>query len=187
MSGLNPDRRSASHAHHLRPNRSDDGTVCPRKSHHPNLEQGEEIEKGEDKISPCDFVVDESTRPALYRTRLGKGRRPARHRKSPSENWELSTTLRRHQAQSALQAMWRCGKGWGSDYRGTFTGPSNAGPPHLMELHQAVEAKEASNIRREDRRSQPSPSRNYFRLYKKLAGMMVRQRRKLPSSTRLQA
>ena len=52
-----------------------------------------------------------------------------------------------------------------------FTGRLMPGRRWSDGLHQAVEAKEGVNIRREDQTLATITFQNYFRLYKKLAGM----------------
>ena len=52
-----------------------------------------------------------------------------------------------------------------------FTGRMMPGRRWSDGLHQAVEAKEGVNIRREDQTLATITFQNYFRLYKKLAGM----------------
>ena len=51
-----------------------------------------------------------------------------------------------------------------------FTGRLMPGRRWSDGLHQAVEAKEGVNIRREDQTLATITFQNYFRLYKKLAG-----------------
>ncbi len=52
-----------------------------------------------------------------------------------------------------------------------FTGRMMPGRRWSDGLHQAIEAKEGVNIQREDQTLATITFQNYFRLYKKLAGM----------------
>jgi preprotein translocase subunit SecA len=141
----------------------------------PSLEQGEEIERGEEKILTGDFVVDEKHKTISVTDEgwekieqlLGIGNI------ADPENWDL-----KHHVEVAIKAH--------SLYRrdvqyvvkdgeviivDEFTGRLMPGRRWSDGLHQAIEAKEAVNIRREDQTLATITFQNYFRLYKKLSGM----------------
>jgi len=141
----------------------------------PNLEQGEEIEKGEDKILTGDFVVDEKHKTITVTDEgwekveglLGIGNI------ADVENWEL-----KHHVETAIKAhtLYKLDveyvvKDGEVIIVDTFTGRLMPGRRWSDGLHQAVEAKEGVNIRREDQTLATITFQNYFRLYKKLAGM----------------
>jgi preprotein translocase subunit SecA len=142
----------------------------------PSLELGEEIEKSpEEKILTGDYVVDEKHKTITVTDEgwekieglLGIGNI------ADPENWDL-----KHHVETAIKAH--------SLYRrdvqyvvkdgeviivDEFTGRLMPGRRWSDGLHQAVEAKENVNIRREDQTLATITFQNYFRLYKKLAGM----------------
>ncbi len=143
----------------------------------PQLEQGEEIEHGlgEDKVLTGDFVVDEKHRtitvtdPGWEKVErlLGIGNI------ADPENWDL-----KHHVETAIKAH--------SLYRrdveyvvkdgevlivDEFTGRLMPGRRWSDGLHQAVEAKENVKIERENQTLATVTFQNYFRMYKKLAGM----------------
>src|SRR6202522_1071787 len=141
----------------------------------PSLEQGEEIERGEEKILTGDFVVDEKHKTISVTDEgwekieqlLGIGNI------ADPENWDL-----KHHVEVAIKAH--------SLYRrdvayvvkdgeviivDEFTGRLMPGRRWSDGLHQAIEAKEQVNIRREDQTLATITFQNYFRLYKKLSGM----------------
>ena len=141
----------------------------------PSLELGEEIEKGEEKILTGDYVVDEKHKTISVTDEgwekieqlLGIGNI------ADPENWDL-----KHHVEVAIKAH--------SLYRrdvqyvvkegeviivDEFTGRLMPGRRWSDGLHQAIEAKEAVNIRREDQTLATITFQNYFRLYKKLSGM----------------
>src|SRR5580692_9785734 len=141
----------------------------------PSLEQGEEIERGEEKILTGDYVVDEKHKTISVTDEgwekieqlLGIGNI------ADPENWDL-----KHHVEVAIKAH--------SLYRrdvqyvvkdgeviivDEFTGRLMPGRRWSDGLHQAIEAKEAVNIRREDQTLATITFQNYFRLYKKLSGM----------------
>jgi preprotein translocase subunit SecA len=142
----------------------------------PSLELGEEIEKSpEEKILTGDYVVDEKHKTITVTDEgwekieglLGIGNI------ADPENWDL-----KHHVETAIKAH--------SLYRrdvqyvvkdgeviivDEFTGRLMPGRRWSDGLHQAVEAKEGVNIRREDQTLATITFQNYFRLYKKLAGM----------------
>jgi preprotein translocase subunit SecA len=141
----------------------------------PSLEQGEEIEEGESKILTGDYVVDEKHKTISVTDEgwekieqlLGIGNI------ADPENWDL-----KHHVEVAIKAH--------SLYRrdvayvvkdgeviivDEFTGRLMPGRRWSDGLHQAIEAKEAVNIRREDQTLATITFQNYFRLYGKLSGM----------------
>ena len=143
----------------------------------PGLEQGEEIEQGqgEAKILTGDYVVDEKHKTISVTDEgwekieglLGIGNI------ADVENWDL-----KHHVEVAIKAH----KLYRRDVQyvvkdgeviivDEFTGRLMPGRRWSDGLHQAVEAKEGVNIRREDQTLATITFQNYFRLYKKLAGM----------------
>ncbi|MGB8889976.1 MAG: preprotein translocase subunit SecA [Candidatus Korobacteraceae bacterium] len=143
----------------------------------PQLEQGEEIEKGlgEDKVLTGDFVVDEKHRTITVtdvgwekvERLLGIGNI------ADPENWDL-----KHHVETAIKAhalyrrdveyMVKDGEVLIVD---EFTGRLMPGRRWSDGLHQAVEAKENVKIERENQTLATVTFQNYFRMYKKLAGM----------------
>ncbi len=141
----------------------------------PSLQLGEEITQGEDKILTGDYVVDEKHKTITVTDEgwekveqlLGIGNI------AEVENWEL-----KHHVEVAIKAH--------SLYRADvqyvvkegeviivdeFTGRLMPGRRWSDGLHQAIEAKEGVNIRREDQTLATITFQNYFRLYNKLSGM----------------
>jgi preprotein translocase subunit SecA len=143
----------------------------------PQLEKGEEIDRGpgEDKVLTGDYVVDEKHRTITVtdvgwekvERLLGIGNI------ADPENWDL-----KHHVDTAVKAH--------SLYRrdveyvvkdgevlivDEFTGRLMPGRRWSDGLHQAVEAKEAVKIERENQTLATVTFQNYFRMYKKLAGM----------------
>jgi len=142
----------------------------------PKLERGEEIQRGpEDKILTGDFVVDEKHRTITITDEgwekveglLGVGNI------ADPENWAL-----KHHVETAVKA-------WALYRRDVdyvvkdgeviivdeFTGRLMPGRRWSDGLHQAIEAKEAVKIERENQTLATITFQNYFRMYKKLAGM----------------
>ncbi len=143
----------------------------------PGLEQGEEIEQGETKILTGDYVVDEKHKTISVTDEgwekieglLGIGNI------ADVENWDLkhhvevaikAHTLYKHDVQYVV-------KDGEVIIVDEFTGRLMPGRRWSDGLHQAVEAKEGVNIRREDQTLATITFQNYFRLYKKLSGMTV--------------
>jgi preprotein translocase subunit SecA len=141
----------------------------------PQLVQGEEIEKGEDKILTGDYVVDEKHKAISVTDEgwekieglLGIGNI------AEVENWEL-----KHHVEVAIKAhsLYRRDVGYVVKdgeviIVDEFTGRLMPGRRWSDGLHQAVEAKEGVTIRREDQTLATITFQNYFRLYKKLSGM----------------
>jgi preprotein translocase subunit SecA len=142
----------------------------------PSLEQGEEIEKSpEEKYLTGDFVVDEKHKTISVTDEgwekieklLGIGNI------ADTENWDLKhhveTAIKAHTLyRRDVQYVVKDGEVIIVD---EFTGRLMPGRRWSDGLHQAVEAKEGVNIRREDQTLATITFQNYFRLYKKLAGM----------------
>ncbi len=141
----------------------------------PSLVQGEEIEKGEEKTLTGDYVVDEKHKSITVTDEgwekieglLGIGNI------ADVENWEL-----KHHVEVAIKAhtLYRRDvayvvKDGEVIIVDEFTGRLMPGRRWSDGLHQAVEAKEGVNIRREDQTLATITFQNYFRLYRKLAGM----------------
>jgi preprotein translocase subunit SecA len=141
----------------------------------PSLELGELTETLETKTWTGDFVVDEKTRSITVtddgwekiESLLGIGNI------ADPENWDL-----KHHVETAIKAH--------NLYRrdveyvvkegeviivDEFTGRLMPGRRWSDGLHQAVEAKEGVNIRKEDQTLATITFQNYFRMYKKLSGM----------------
>jgi preprotein translocase subunit SecA len=141
----------------------------------PPLVQGEEIEKGEEKILTGDYVVDEKHKTISVTDEgwekieklLGIGNI------ADPENWDLKhhveTAIKAHSLyKKDVQYVVKDGEVIIVD---EFTGRLMPGRRWSDGLHQAVEAKEGVNIRREDQTLATITFQNYFRLYKKLSGM----------------
>ena len=143
----------------------------------PRLERGEEL-KGEEpgqKIYTGDFVVDEKHKTITVTDQgwekveklLGIGNI------ADPENWDL-----KHHVETAIKAhhLYKLDR----DYIvkegeviivDEFTGRQMPGRRWSDGLHQAVEAKEGVKIERENQTLATITFQNYFRMYKKLAGM----------------
>jgi preprotein translocase subunit SecA len=141
----------------------------------PKLEEGELIETLETKTWSGDYVVDEKARAITVTDEgwekiekiLGIGNI------ADPENWDM-----KHHIEVAIKAH--------SLYKrdveyvvkdgeviivDEFTGRLMPGRRWSDGLHQAVEAKEGVDIRKEDQTLATITFQNYFRLYKKLSGM----------------
>ena len=143
----------------------------------PKLEKGEEIDTqpGEPKIMTGDFVVDEKHRNCTVTDEgwekveklLGIGNI------ADPENWAL-----KHHVETAVKAhalykkdveyVVKDGEVLIVD---EFTGRLMPGRRWSDGLHQAIEAKENVKIERENQTLATITFQNYFRMYKKLAGM----------------
>jgi preprotein translocase subunit SecA len=141
----------------------------------PQLEKGELIETLETKIWSGDYVVDEKARAITVTDEgfekveklLGIGNI------ADPENWDM-----KHHVEVAIKAhalynrdveyIVKDGEVIIVD---TFTGRLMPGRRWSDGLHQAVEAKEGVQIRKEDQTLATITFQNYFRLYKKLSGM----------------
>jgi len=143
----------------------------------PKLQRGEEIDRpvGEEKILTGDFVVDEKHRTITVSDQgwekveqlLGIGNI------ADPENWDL-----KHHVETAIKAhalyrrdveyVVKDGEVLIVD---EFTGRLMPGRRWSDGLHQAIEAKESVKIERENQTLATITFQNYFRMYKKLAGM----------------
>jgi preprotein translocase subunit SecA len=143
----------------------------------PHLKKGEEIETapGEPKIYTGDFVVDEKARATTITDEgwekverlLGIGNI------ADPENWAL-----KHHVETAVKAhaLYRRDveyvvKDGQVIIVDEFTGRLMSGRRWSDGLHQAIEAKERVKIERENQTLATITFQNYFRMYKKLAGM----------------
>ena len=143
----------------------------------PKLEQGEEIDTqpGEPKIYTKDFVVDEKHRNITVTDEgwekveklLGIG-----NIADPGELGAQASRRNRRQSACALQERCRvCVKDGEVIIVDEFTGRLMPGRRWSDGLHQAIEAKENVKIERENQTLATITFQNYFRMYKKLAGM----------------
>ena len=143
----------------------------------PQLEIGEEIDRGmgEDKVLTGDFVVDEKHR-TITVTDVGweKVERLLQIGNiADPENWDLKhhveTGLKAHALyRRDVEYVVKDGEVLIVD---EFTGRLMPGRRWSDGLHQAVEAKENVKIERENQTLATVTFQNYFRMYKKLAGM----------------
>ena len=142
----------------------------------PNIERGEEIQKSiDEKVWTGDYTMDEKHKTITVTDEgwekieklLGIGNI------ADPENWDL-----KHHVETALKAH--------SLYRrdvdyvvkdgeviivDTFTGRLMPGRRWSDGLHQAIEAKEGVKVENENQTLATITFQNYFRMYKKLAGM----------------
>jgi preprotein translocase subunit SecA len=155
----------------------------------PKLQRGEEIEGKEpgEKYTTGDYTIDEKHRSAAL-TEEGSFRvekllgMPGLFEAANLESWTI-----RHHVEQALRAhvLYQLDKDYvvkdGEDEQGRpiqevvivdeFTGRLMPGRRWSDGLHQAVEAKENVKIQRENQTLATITFQNYFRMYKKLAGM----------------
>jgi preprotein translocase subunit SecA len=143
----------------------------------PRLEKGEEIEvpPGEPKIYTGDFVVDEKHKST---TITDEGWEKVEkllgvENIADQENWAL-----KHHVETAVKAhaLYRRDveyviKDGEVIIVDEFTGRMMPGRRWSDGLHQAIEAKEGVKIERETQTLATITFQNYFRMYKKLAGM----------------
>ena len=141
----------------------------------PQLEQGEEIENLEEKILTGDYVVDEKHRTIGVTDEGWEKIEKLLEINSIAdpENWDLKhyveTAIKAHTLYKRdVQYVVKDGEVIIVD---EFTGRLMPGRRWSDGLHQSVEAKEGVTIRREDQTLATITFQNYFRLYKKLAGM----------------
>jgi len=141
----------------------------------PQIEEGELVETLETKVWSGDYVVDEKARAVTITDEgwekieglLGIGNI------ADQENWDM-----KHHIEVAIKAhalykrdveyVVKEGEVIIVD---EFTGRLMPGRRWSDGLHQAVEAKEGVEIRKEDQTLATITFQNYFRLYKKLSGM----------------
>ncbi|MHB1023074.1 MAG: preprotein translocase subunit SecA [Acidobacteriaceae bacterium] len=141
----------------------------------PHLELGELVETIDQKIYSGDYVTDEKHRTITVTDEgwekveklLGIGNI------ADPENWDLKhhveTAVKAHALYKRdVQYVVKDGEVIIVD---EFTGRLMPGRRWSDGLHQAVEAKEGVNIRKEDQTLATITFQNYFRLYKKLSGM----------------
>src|SRR3954464_14530379 len=141
----------------------------------PKLEKGEEIGFGEEKSYTGDFVVDEKHRNTVI---TDEGWEKVEKllgitNIADPENWDL-----KHHVETAIKAhaLYRRDveyvvKDGEVVIVDEFTGRMMPGRRWSDGLHQAVEAKEGVKIERENQTLATITFQNYFRMYKKLAGM----------------
>ncbi len=141
----------------------------------PQLEQGEEIENLEEKILTGDYVVDEKHRTIGVTDEGWEKIEKLLEINSIAdpESWDLKhyveTAIKAHTLYKRdVQYVVKDGEVIIVD---EFTGRLMPGRRWSDGLHQSVEAKEGVTIRREDQTLATITFQNYFRLYKKLAGM----------------
>ena len=174
--GLDPDRRSADAADHQRPTDQTTDKYARVNRIIPQLEQGEEIEQGETKTLTGDYVVDEKHKTISVTDEgwekieelLGIGNI------ADPENWDSQAPRRdgrSRRTRSIKRDVEYVVKDGEVIIVDDFTGRLMPGRRWSDGLHQAVEAKEGVNIRREDQTLATITFQNYFRMYKKLAGM----------------
>ncbi len=148
----------------------------------PKLERGEETKRGDEKIQTGDFIIDEKHKLAVL-TEQGwekvEGLLGVDNLSDP-ENFEL-----KHHVEVALKAhaLFHRDRDYVVKPKETnpresevmivdeFTGRLMPGRRWSDGLHQAVEAKEGVKIERENQTLATITFQNYFRMYKKLAGM----------------
>ncbi len=141
----------------------------------PQLEEGELIETLESKTWSGDYVVDEKARAITVTDEgwekveklLGIGNI------ADPENWDM-----KHHVEVAIKAhalykrdVEYVVKNGEIIIVDEFTGRLMPGRRWSDGLHQAIEAKEGVQIRKEDQTLATITFQNYFRLYKKLSGM----------------
>jgi len=151
----------------------------------PRLKRGEVHQgqvKGEDRDrleASGDFVVDEKNKTAtLTESGMAKAEQLLAHRLQPGGLYDPANMPLLHHVQQALRAhvhyqldvqyMIKDGQVVIVD---EFTGRLMPGRRWSDGLHQAVEAKEGVKIERENQTLATITFQNYFRKYKKLAGM----------------
>ncbi|MBY0494559.1 MAG: preprotein translocase subunit SecA [Cyanobacteria bacterium] len=151
----------------------------------PKLKRGEVHQgqvKGEDRDrleASGDFVVDEKNKTAtLTESGMAKAEQMLAHRLQPGGLYDPANMPLLHHVQQALRAhvhyqldvqyMIKDGQVVIVD---EFTGRLMPGRRWSDGLHQAVEAKEGVKIERENQTLATITFQNYFRKYKKLAGM----------------
>ncbi len=141
----------------------------------PLLEQGEETDNLEEKILTGDYVVDEKHRTIGVTDEGWEKIEKLLEINSiaDQENWDLKhyveTAIKAHALYKRdVQYVVKDGEVIIVD---EFTGRLMPGRRWSDGLHQSVEAKEGVNIRREDQTLATITFQNYFRLYRKLAGM----------------
>ena len=151
----------------------------------PKLTRGEVHQgqvKGEDRErleASGDYVVDEKNKTVtLTEAGMGKAEQMLSHRLQPGGLYDPANMPLLHHVQQALRAhvhyhldVQYMIKDGGVVIVDEFTGRLMPGRRWSDGLHQAVEAKEGVKIERENQTLATITFQNYFRKYKKLAGM----------------
>ena len=141
----------------------------------PKLEQGEEIEDGDHKYTTGDFLVDEKAHTA---TLTDDGVTKVEKLLGVDNLYDISHIELLHGVNQGLRAHHLFKND--VDYLikegqivivDEFTGRMMPGRRWSDGLHQAIEAKEGVKIERENQTLATITFQNYFRMYKKLAGM----------------
>jgi len=139
--------------------------------------RGEKIETkpGEDEKTTGDFIVDEKNRTIIM---TEQGLQKAQDLFEVENLYSLENAALSHHLDQALKAHYLFEKD--VDYVvqngeiiivDEFTGRLSEGRRYSDGLHQALEAKEGVEIQEESQTLAEITYQNYFRLYKKLAGM----------------
>ena len=142
----------------------------------PRLERGEEIDEGDGKKSTTgDYVVDEKAHQASL---TDQGVEKVEHLLGIRNLYEMENMEILHGVNQALRAhaLYRRDveylvKDGQVVIVDEFTGRTMPGRRWSDGLHQAVEAKEGVKIERETQTLATITFQNFFRMYKKLAGM----------------
>ena len=180
-----PDRRGAHAADHLGPGRGIDRPVLRSRPHHPAAEAGRGHQgdvKAEDRErleATGDYIVDEKHKTVtLTESGMAKAEQLLAHRLQPGGLYDPANMALLHHVNQALRAhtlyqrdvdyMIKDGEVVIVD---EFTGRLMPGRRWSDGLHQAVEAKERVKIEHENQTLATITFQNYFRKYKKLAGM----------------
>ncbi len=141
------------------------------------LEKGKELpaKPGEEKKTTGDFIVDEKNRQVIL---TEQGLQKAEDLFGAGNLYDLDNAILAHHLDQALKANYLFEKD--VDYVSKngeiiivdeFTGRLSEGRRYSEGLHQALEAKEGVEIKEESQTLAEVTYQNYFRLYKKLAGM----------------
>ena len=141
----------------------------------PKLEQGEEIEEGDNKYTTGDYIVDEKSHTAVL---TDEGVSAVEKLMNIENLYDLENLDIVHAVNQGLRAhslfkldvdyMIKDGEVVIVD---EFTGRVMPGRRWSDGLHQAVEAKEGVKIKKENQTLATITFQNYFRLYEKLSGM----------------
>jgi preprotein translocase subunit SecA len=141
------------------------------------LERGEELpaKPGEDKKTTGDFIVDEKNKQVVL---TEQGLQKAEDLFGAGNLYDLDNAILAHHLDQALKANYLFEKDVDYVVRDgevvivdEFTGRLSEGRRYSEGLHQALEAKEGVEIKEESQTLAEVTYQNYFRLYKKLAGM----------------
>ena len=182
-SGFDPDRRGADAADHQRGERRVDRQVRPREPHHPEAGERRRNRRSTGRAKDLHRRLRgrrEAQEHHGHRRRLGEGREAAGHRQHRRSGELGPEAPRRNGGEGACAVPARCRvRGESKDDTGEkeviivdeFTGRMMPGRRWSDGLHQAIEAKENVKIERENQTLATITFQNYFRMYKKLAGM----------------